>query len=130
MIAGMAGITLMLVATGVFEIMGHDIITTVCVLMFVAIFEFSSGPITWLYMSEIMEDKGTGIASALNWLMNCIIGAVTPYAIAALTKDENDKLHGHSNRVGYVFIFCSTLSFLGLLFICKFMKETKGLSRE
>lgn len=49
------------------------------------LFEFSSGPITWLYMSEIMEDTGTGIASALNWFMNCIVGAVTPYAIVALT---------------------------------------------
>lgn len=77
-----------------------------------------------------MEDKGTGIASALNWLMNCIIGAVTPYAITALTKGENGELDAHTNRVGYVFIFCSTLSFLGLLFIFKFMKETKGLSRE
>lgn len=130
MLAGMCGITIMLVATGVCQIMGHDVITTVCVLTFVAIFEFSSGPITWLYMSEIMEDKGTGIASALNWLMNCIIGAVTPYAITALTKDKDGELDAHSNRVGYVFVFCSILSFLGLLFIFKFMKETKGLSRE
>jgi hypothetical protein len=37
-------------------------------------------------MSEIMEDKGTGIASALNWLMNCMIGAVTPYGIEYVTN--------------------------------------------
>lgn len=72
-----------------------------------------------------MEDKGTGIASALNWLMNCIIGAATPYGIEAVTN------HMHTPKnVGYVFLFCSVLSFFGLMFIVKFMKETKGLSRE
>jgi Na+/melibiose symporter-like transporter len=124
MLNGMIAISIVLVATGVFQIFNYGIPSTICVLAFVMIFEFSSGPITWLYMSEIMEDTGTGIASALNWLMNCIVGAVTPYAIQGLT--ENNKF---PEKVGYVFIFCSVLSLCGTLFIYKFMKETKGLSR-
>ena len=69
-------------------------------------------------MSEIMEDTGTGIASALNWGMNCLVGAVTPYAIVALTQDDK-----YPERVGYVFIGCSVLSLFGTLFIYKFMKK-------
>lgn len=72
-----------------------------------------------------MEDKGTGIASALNWFMNCIIGAATPYGIEWVTEERKKD-----QNVGYVFLLCSILSFCGLIFIIKFMKETKGLSRE
>ena len=75
-------------------------------------------------MSEIMDDKATGFASALNWLMNCLIGGVVPYAIRAITDGG-----AHGERVGYIFVVCAGLSLLGLLFIMKYMKETSGLTR-
>lgn len=38
----------------------HDVGTLeiVLVLLFVVLFEFSLGPIVWIYMSEVMTDKG------------------------------------------------------------------------
>jgi len=113
-----------LISTGAFQILGYGLPTTAGVLMFIIAFEFTSGPITWLYMSEIMDDKATGFASALNWLMNCLIGGVVPYAIRALTDGGK-----HGERVGYIFVVCAGLSTAGLLFVMKYMQETRGLTR-
>lgn len=39
-------------------------------LICVAFFEFSSGPIVWLYLSEISTDKGASICTIANALTN------------------------------------------------------------
>ena len=49
----------------------------------VSFFEFASGPITWLYMSEIMQDKSQSIATALNWTVNLLIGFSLPKLVKA-----------------------------------------------
>lgn len=125
MVWGTTSVVIVLTLTGVCQLLGLGVATTVCLLFYILSFELSSGPITWLYMAEIMDDKGTGVASALNWLMNCIIGAVVPYAIAAATDGGR-----HDERVGWIFIVCAILSFFGLIFILVFMKETRGLTKD
>ena len=88
----------------------------VMVMAFISVFEFSSGPITWLYMSEILQDKAVSIATVLNWLVNLGISIGTPPLIDAI-GDEN---------IGYIFIGCGALTFLGTIFIGIFMQETRG----
>jgi len=90
--------------------------TLLLVMAFIAAFEFSSGPITWLYMAEIMQDKSTGIATVLNWLMNLIISIITPGLIDMI---------GEQN-VGVIFISMGILTTLGTIFIYFFMLETRG----
>lgn len=58
---------------------------TLCVvfiMLFVVLFEFSLGPIPWLYMAEIMTDKGLSVAVLLNWLMTLAMAIATPYIIS------------------------------------------------
>jgi len=86
------------------------------VLVFIIIFELGPGPITWLYMAEIMQDKGSSIATVMNWGINLIISYFTPRIIKKI-GDEN---------VGYIFYFMGAASVVGTLFIGCFMKETKG----
>ena len=93
--------------------------------LFIMVFEFTSGPITWLYMSEIMQDKATSFASAMNWAIVVIISGTIPYLVRAITEEGT-----HNNRVGYVFIACGAFSFVGLIFIFVFMKETKGKKKQ
>lgn len=124
MVWGSVAMVVALLSTGAFQILGYGLPTTFGVLAFIIAFEFTSGPITWLYMSEIMDDKATGFASALNWLMNCVIGGVVPYAIRAITDGG-----AHGERVGYIFVVCAGLSLCGLLFVMKYMKETRGLTK-
>ena len=50
-------------------------------MVFIILFEFSLGPIPWLYMAEIMTDKGLSIAILLNWIMTIVMAIATPYII-------------------------------------------------
>jgi hypothetical protein len=52
-----------------------------CVLVFISFFEFSSGPIVWLYNAEIMRDKAIAIATFLNWLISLFISVCIPYLV-------------------------------------------------
>ena len=92
--------------------------TLILVLAFIAVFEFSSGPITWLYMAEIMQDKSVSVATVLNWLMNLVISIITPGLVKAI-GDEN---------IGFIFISVGGLTVLGTIFIFFFMQETRGKS--
>lgn len=84
-----------------------------CVLLFIAFFEFSSGPIVWLYMSEIMTDKAQSIGTFLNWFMSLVISL----AIPQLVKHYS---------IGYIFLSFGIFTVLGTVFIGIFMKETMG----
>ena len=57
------------------------IMAVIFVMAFVIFFEFSLGPIPWLYMAETMTDKGLSIAVLLNWLMTLIMAVATPFLI-------------------------------------------------
>jgi hypothetical protein len=45
-------------------------------------FEFSLGPIPWLYMAEIMTDKGLTLAVVLNWIWTLTIAIITPFLVS------------------------------------------------
>lgn len=53
------------------------------ILVFVALFEFSLGPIVWIYMSEVMTDKGTSFGTLVNLSLTIVMGIATPYLISA-----------------------------------------------
>ena len=69
-----------LVGLGIFSIKGDDYnaYMIACTMAFICFFEFSSGPITWLYMSEIMQDRAVSIATVLNWVVNIGISLSIP----------------------------------------------------
>jgi predicted MFS family arabinose efflux permease len=46
-----------LCAVGIFSLNDQKNAMIACLMVFIVAFEFSSGPIVWLYMSEIMCDK-------------------------------------------------------------------------
>ena len=98
----------------------QNVPVVILVMLFIVLFEFSSGPITWLYMSEIMQDKALSIATVLNWVINLIISVVIP----GLVKDIGP------DNIGWIFIFCGGTTVLGTLFIAFFKKETKGKTSQ
>lgn len=59
-----------------------QIFCVIFILLFVVLFEFSLGPIPWLFMAEIMTEKGLSIAILLNWIMTIIMAIATPYLIS------------------------------------------------
>jgi MFS family permease len=86
----------------------------ICSLVFVASFEFAPGPIPWLYMGEVVNDKGMTIAVFLNWLFTLIIGTVT-------TPWSNATPAG-------IFYTFGLFNLAAVVFYLIWMKETKGLS--
>ena len=52
------------------------------ILLFVMFYEFSLGPIPWLYMAETMTDKGLSVGVLLNWLFTLLIALITPYCVS------------------------------------------------
>lgn len=77
MLYATAACTLFIFLTGIFannQIFFGELVTT---LIYVAAFEFGPGPVVWMYMSEIMNDKGVSIGTFLNWLFTLIVGLTT-----------------------------------------------------
>ena len=109
-----------LLGLGVCSLVDQKLLEIVLLLCFIALFEFSSGPITWLYMAEIMQDKAVSIATVLNWLISLIVSATIPSILKAIGDDN----------IGYIFIFVGGCTAAGTLFIFAFMKETRGKSPQ
>lgn len=76
-------------------------------------FNFSLGPIIWLYNSEILPSKGISIATMCNWISATIIVFALPYF-----KD-----------LWVLFLFYGIICFLAVIFSIVVVKETKGLSK-
>jgi hypothetical protein len=72
-----AFMTVDLLVLGALYIELNNSLMILTVLAHIVLFSFSSGPIVWLYMSEIMCDKALSIATMINWLFTLIISLTT-----------------------------------------------------
>ena len=121
MLFSQVSLAVILVFLGFFDIGGKSTPVIIFTLAFIAFFEFGSGPITWLYMSEIMCDKALSIATVVNWVVCLVISAIIPSLVAAITHDGDDD-----NNIGWIFIVLAVFTVLGLIFQLFFMLETRG----
>ena len=88
-----------------------------CVLLFIAFFEFSSGPIVFLYAAEIMQDKAVSIGTFLSWTLSLIVSVSIPILVKHVA-------------IGAIFFWLAILTTIGTIFIAFFMKETRGKTQE
>ena len=105
--------TLTLSLLSIYSFDKNSIGMIVCVLLFIAFFEFSSGPIVWLYNAEIMRDKAVAIATFLNWFISLLISIFIPSLVKMFD-------------IGWIFFSFSVFTALGSAFILYFMEETRG----
>ena len=82
----------------------------------ISLFEFSSGPITWLYLAEVMHVRSQSIATACNQAVNIAISYALPNIVK---KFGNDSL-------AYLFYFTGVMTLISSAFIFCFMLETRG----
>ncbi|MCA1747603.1 MAG: MFS transporter, partial [Bacteroidales bacterium] len=90
-------------------------------LMFVASFAISLGPVMWTLLSEIFPNKLRGRAISIVGFWNSIVS----FTVATVFPMELEHLG--SSYTYYIFAF---FGFLTLLFVIKFVPETKGKSLE
>ena len=80
-------------------------------------FGISLGPVVWLYLPEILPEKGVSIAALANWVFCGIIGFCFPIV------NKSIKIQG----TFLIFLICCVFS---LFYVFFFVKETKGKSSE
>lgn len=117
------GHTLMFVAhfvIGFADLKHNDGVVLTFLLIFIFIYQNSSGPVAWLYFTETCVDSAMGVTLAVLWFTVYILSLITPI----LMNEPKDGGIGPQN----VFFMFSGLCFSGTVYSYFFMKETMGLS--
>jgi len=111
---------------GVTDGSNHKAVSAMISFICIYIFFFATtwGPGAWVVIGEIfplpIRSRGVGLATASNWLWNCIIAVITPYMVGT------DK----GNLGPRVFFIWGSLCILCFLYAYFLIYETKGLTLE
>ena len=123
MLIGSVGLiaTLGLVARAFYSQQFGGMLVPVLLFVYIAFFAFSQGAVIWVFISEIFPNavraKGQALGSSTHWVMATLIAFTFPYFA--------EHLGG-----GTTFAFFCAMMVLQLLFVWRFMPETKGTSLE
>lgn len=123
MLVGSVGLiaTLGLVARAFYTEQFGGVLVPVLLFVYIAFFAFSQGAVIWVFISEIFPNavraKGQALGSSTHWVMATAIAFTFPYFA--------EKLGG-----GNTFAFFCAMMVLQLVFVWRFMPETKGTSLE
>jgi len=97
------------------------------VLIYIASFALSVGPVTWVILSEIFPTKirgrAMGIATICLWLSNTVVSQTFPM------MDESPVLIKYFNH-GFPFFIYGTMCAILIVFMWRYVPETKGKSLE
>lgn len=125
---GSIGMTIALAAVGLFiyyNALGNWVLPFL--LLFMASFSISWGPIVWVLLSEIFPNKIRSLALAISvfiqWIANFVVTQVFPSLV------ENQWLKTHFNGAFPFYLF-SIICLISLLFVWKNVPETKNKSLE
>lgn len=120
---GSAGATIALFLTGWCFYTGNTsgVWLFLCVLLFLASFAFSIGPLKFVIAAEIFPNKIRGRAMALSimvmWISDTIVGQITPIAL-------------RSWGTAITFWMFAGFCLIGFIAVAKLLPETKGRSLE
>ncbi len=93
----------------------------IAVIVYIFGFAFSWGPIAWLVCSEIFPLKGREVGMTITTMVNwTFAGIVMAYALTFME---------HFGRSSLFYLFC-VFCILAIIFVAKFLPETKGITLE
>ena len=96
-------------------------------LLYIAGFAFSWGPVVWVMLSEIFPNRIRGramaVAVAAQWIANYIISSTFPIL------DKSSWLNQHFNHA-FAYWLYGLMGVLAALFVYKMLPETKGKTLE
>ena len=117
MIGALAFCSVSMIGMFIFQqVVYNQAMLIVLTVAFICGFEFGPGPILWLYLSEICNNKATSLNTVVNWVWTLIISLATPVIFKAI---------GGATWL----IFASTCA-LGLIYVIAYMKETRNLAKD
>jgi SP family xylose:H+ symportor-like MFS transporter len=99
----------------------------IAVVVYIAGFALSWGPVAWVMLSEMfpnsIKGKAMGIAVAAQWIANLLVSA------SFKVLDGNSVLNALFNH-GFAYWIYGAMSVLAALFVIRYVPETKGRSLE
>ena len=99
----------------------NAILVLIGLILYVASFAISLGPVMWALLSEIFPNKMRGVMISIVGTWNSVVS----FSVATIFPKELAVIGS-----GYTFLIFALLGFLTLLFVLKFVPETKGKSLE
>lgn len=125
--AGLSGMLIALACLGTAfrfgDVLGESLrwVAVGSVIVYIACFAFSLGPIGWIMVSEVLPLKirgfAMGICTVANFTFNLIVVSSFPILVSKIGE-------------GHTFWIFGVISVLCLLFVFFFVPETKGISLE
>ncbi len=112
LVIGFFVMSISIILVGLMQEFHHNEVARFIILVFIIAFQFSAGPIVWVYTPEIVNRAGITIATAATWLFIIAVSLGTPYL---------NKYTGP--WVFYIYGICSGVAFI---FILVFVIESKG----
>ena len=117
----------MLILGFLFEIQNVGTPALVTVILYIAGFAFSWGPVTWVLLSEIfpnpIKNRALAIAVAAQWITNLFVS----WSFKVL--DGNSTLNAFSHH-GFAYWVYGVMSLLAALFVYRYVPETKQRTLE
>jgi SP family xylose:H+ symportor-like MFS transporter len=128
MVIGAAGMAIAMISLGfVFFTGATGYLALFCMMLYVASFAMSWGPVAWVLLAEIFPNKIRGralaVAVAAQWISNYLVSLTFPM------MNDNSYLTGLFNH-GFAYWVYGIMSVLAMLFIMKYVPETKGKTLE
>jgi SP family xylose:H+ symportor-like MFS transporter len=128
MIIGALGMAIAMLSLGfVFFAGATGYLALFCMMLYVASFAMSWGPVTWVLLAEIFPNKIRGkalaIAVAAQWISNYLVSLTFPM------MNDNSYLTEQFNH-GFAYWVYGIMSLLAMVFIMKYIPETKGKTLE
>ncbi len=110
----------------------EGIISLIGVLIFIASFAMSMGPVVWVILSEIFPNRVRSIAMAIavaaQWLANYAVSFSFPLVVES---DINKlQMNGGTWNNSLPYFLFSAFIFILIIFVWKFIPETKGKTLE
>jgi|WetSurSiteA1Bulk_404760.scaffolds.fasta_scaffold02688_2 MFS family permease len=99
----------------------NAVLVLIGLILYVASFAISLGPVMWALLSEIFPNKMRGVMISIVGTWNSIVS----FSVATVFPKELEVIGS-----GNTYLIFAFLGFLTLLFVLKFVPETKGKSLE
>jgi SP family xylose:H+ symportor-like MFS transporter len=126
-IIGAIGMAISMTGLGFTFFLGLEgIVALIFMLLYVASFAMSWGPVTWVLLSEIFPNSirgAMGIAVAAQWLANLLVSTTFPM------MNDSTFLNERFNN-GFAYWIYGLMGILAALFVLKFVPETKQRTLE
>ena len=112
---------------GAFALQVKGVMALLCMLLYIAGFAVSWGPVVWVLLSEIFPNqvrgKAMAVAVAAQWIANFIVSWTFPIL------NDNPYLLNTFHH-GFAYWIYGVMSLLAALFMWKLVPETKGRTLE